>query len=561
MCEWATSHFLFFSDNVFDPLIYYSHLAPVVLALVAGAFVFFLNFKELPNRIFVFMMVVFSAWALSDLVLWATKNPNEIMFFWSILIFFDLLLYMAAYYFTITFLQGRDISIPRKVILFLLFLPLVIFVSTPHNLAFFDMTNCDREALEGYLWYYTYVVEMLLVGAILIEGSILTLKKRSEDRWKAFIIVVGSVIFLQLFSWGNISGSLTEDWSVGQYGLFGLPVFVAFLAYAIVKYNALNIRAFGVQILVVAMSIAVATQFFFVKSSLNRVLTAITLFLILTFGFILIRSIRREIQRKEELQMMADRLAQANARLKKLDKAKSDFISIASHQLRTPLTSIKGFISLILEGSYGDVSGDVQSALNKVYLSNERLIHLVEDLLNISRIESGKLQFRIDVCDIKELVRDVSDMFQLRAKDKKLSLVVDIPEGDVPMVMTDEQKVREVLSNIIDNAVKYSDKGEVKVWMDASAKAVRICVKDTGIGIDPDDLPYLFQKFSRGKDIGRVHANGTGLGLYVGKNLIEALNGEITVDSEGQGKGSTFCILLPLTALTGMTESGERQVF
>lgn len=547
MCNWDSAKFLIFSDNVFDPLIYYSHLGPIAVALFVGFFVFLKNRKELPNIIFVFLMGLFCLWSFFDLVLWATEKSQFIMFFWSIMTYLELLIYISGYFFIFSLTTNKK-SIPWKLKFFslLLVFPVFLFLATKHNLEFFDFSNCDREAKEGDLWYYIYLVEILFIFLIGFKGFYQTFKDKKSERLKIVSITVGMILFLILFSWGNISGSITDDWSIGQYGLFGLPVFIAFLAYAIVKFNALNIRTLGVQVLVSAILILVAAQFFFIRTSLNRTLTGITLGIVSIFGLMLIRSVKAEIRQKEELRRLTGRLARTNRRLRELDQAKSDFVSIASHQLRTPLTSVKGFISLILEGSYGSFSEEVGGALNKVYLSNERLIYLVEDLLNVSRIESGKIQFRVEPCIVGSMIRDVADMFAIRAEEKGLRLSVSIAEGGLPVIMTDESKVREVLTNLIDNAVKYSDSGTIEICGERQGDRVRISVKDTGIGIDPNDMPYLFQKFSRGRDVGRLHANGTGLGLYVGKSFIAALNGSLLAHSQGIGLGSTFTIELPV---------------
>lgn len=547
ICQWDKAKFLIFSDNVFDPFIYYSHLGPMALAIVIGLFIFFGNRKELSNKILLSLIMFFCIWSFFDLALWANEKKEYIMFFWSSLIFFDLLIYTASFYFVYVFIYGKDISFTRKIIIVSSFLPLILFSPTEYNLIYFDLTNCEREAAEGIIWSYTYFVEGLFVVWIIIEGIKGIIFSKTVSRRKILSVVLGVIFFLVAFSWGNIVGSITDDWSVGQYGLFGMPIFIFFLSYAVVKYHALNMRIISAQALVAALVVLVGSQLFFVKTTPNIILALVTLALVISFGYILIKSVRDEIERKAELQVMADRLAMANQRLKKLDQAKSEFISIASHQLRTPLTSIKGFISLILEGTYGKVAPEIQNALNKVYLSNERLIQLVEDLLNISRIESGRLQFKVEETDMRKLVEETAEMFILRARDKNLELKMHLPaEGEVPHIKIDAGKVREVVSNLIDNAIKYTNKGRVEVSLKKHINGIRIIIEDTGVGVQPEDMPYLFQKFSRGKDVSRMHATGTGLGLYVGKNLIEAQNGKIWVESEGLDRGSTFYIELPI---------------
>jgi signal transduction histidine kinase len=259
----------------------------------------------------------------------------------------------------------------------------------------------------------------------------------------------------------------------------------------------------------------------------------------------LIKSVDSEIKRKNELQEIATKLAVANEELRRLDNTKSEFISIASHQLRTPLTAIKGFLSLVLEGSYGKISLEVEDVINKAYSANNHLVDLVENLLNISRIESGRIQYSFAKTDIADVIRELADSFSVVAKGRHLNLAFVYPEVPLPLFLMDSQKIREVISNMIDNALKYTQEGGVAVRLSRDGEKIRVAVSDTGVGIAPEDLSVLFQKFRRGKESGKVNVSGTGLGLYVGKSFAEAHGGRIFVESEGVGKGSTFILELP----------------
>jgi signal transduction histidine kinase len=248
----------------------------------------------------------------------------------------------------------------------------------------------------------------------------------------------------------------------------------------------------------------------------------------------------------KEVEKATQDLKDANEELKKLDRAKSDFISIASHQLRTPLTVIKGYVSMMLEGSFGELNQKVDENLYKVYESNERLIHLVEDLLNISRIESGRLQFNFEETDLTAMAESVIEELSASAKKKKLYLHFTPPKTVLPKINLDAEKLRQVFMNLVDNAVKYTKRGGVTVTMEKVGEKISCCVSDTGMGISADDLPNLFKRFSRGADTSLVHTEGTGLGLYVGKMMIEAHQGRIWAESAGVNRGSKFCFELPL---------------
>lgn len=256
------------------------------------------------------------------------------------------------------------------------------------------------------------------------------------------------------------------------------------------------------------------------------------------------------IKLEEEVQRATKELRVANEKLKKLDESKSEFISIASHQLRTPLTVIKGYVSMILENSFGKISAVQRDSLDKVYQSNERLISLVENLLNLSRIESGRLQFKYETMNLETIVDSVVDELSTKAKEKKLKLDYKKPAKPLPQITIDQEKIRQVIMNIIDNAIKYTSKGSVTVVVSKEDDNIKFCVSDTGMGVDPNDIPHLFQKFQRGTGTFLVHTEGTGLGLYVAREMIEQHKGKIWVESEGKNRGSKFIFTIPINSAT-----------
>lgn len=252
------------------------------------------------------------------------------------------------------------------------------------------------------------------------------------------------------------------------------------------------------------------------------------------------------VKLEKEVEKATRDLRRANVQLKKLDEAKSEFISIASHQLRTPLTVIKGYISMMLEGNFGELTKPEHESLEKVFESNERLIQLVENLLNISRIESGRLQFDFHESDLHKMIESVLEELIGNAKKKSLILQYKAPATALPNIKMDDEKVRQVVMNLIDNAIKYTKQGSVTVKLEKLGDKARFSVADSGMGIRPEDMANLFKKFSRGTGTSLIHTEGTGLGLYVARMMIEAHKGKIWAESAGNGKGSKFFFELPI---------------
>ncbi|MFA5961938.1 MAG: HAMP domain-containing sensor histidine kinase [Parcubacteria group bacterium] len=230
----------------------------------------------------------------------------------------------------------------------------------------------------------------------------------------------------------------------------------------------------------------------------------------------------------------------------KLDKAKSEFISIASHQLRTPLTAVKGYVSMLLEGSYGKVDPKQYEILKGVYASNERMANLVEELLDIPRIELNKMDFTFASEKLEAICQEVVDTFTSKAKDKGLYLEYKKPKTTLPELIVDGVKVRKVISDIVDNALRYTTKGGVTVKLEQMEKNIRITISDTGIGVAPEETPKLFQKISRGKGTSLFNPDGLGLNLYVDRLIIGKNGGRILVESEGKDRGAQFIVELPI---------------
>jgi len=249
---------------------------------------------------------------------------------------------------------------------------------------------------------------------------------------------------------------------------------------------------------------------------------------------------------EKEIGLATKELRDANKKLRLLDQTKSEFISIASHQLRTPLTVVKGYISMLIDNNFGKLKNSQKDALVKVYDSNERLINLVENLLNISRIESGKLTFNIESNSIEKIVMSVMEELRAYAEGKGLFFTYQGPEEKLPLINIDSEKLRQSIMNLIDNAIKYTSKGYIRVKLFRKLDKIIFCVEDSGLGIEKKELDILFKKFSRGTNTHLIDANGTGLGLFVAHKMIEAHQGKIWAESDGTDKGSKFCFELPI---------------
>jgi len=553
-CEWSTSHFLIFSGNVFSPLLYYSYFGSVIPSLIIGLYVFYKGPKYLANRLLLFTVLSFAAWVFCALVTWATEIPSYTMFFWSALNIFEPVVYFFSFYFFYVLTFSKDLSTKQKILFGLPLLITFLLTPTRFGLLGYNLSDCERNAVEGIIATYGYAVEIAYTFLVLgFALHFLNKTKGTSERLQTILLTTGIIAFLLSFSAGNILEVFTENWHIGQYGLFGAPVFVGFLAYIIVRYKKFNIKIFGTQVLVVAIGVLIGSMFFVRQIENLRFVLVGTIILFIPLAYLLVRSVRGEIESREkilrqkvEMEIINLKLQSINKKLKELDKQKTEFVSFASHQLRGPLTAIKGYASLILEGDYGKITDDLRGSIKIIFDSTNTLATVVDDYLNVSRIELGEMKYSFSVFDLKDLV-DTS-LSELKPNLEKAGLQLDFiskPENQYE-VRADKEKLKQVLLNLIDNSIKYTPKGKITVSIESTNKKVKVLIKDTGIGISKEVIPKLFSKFKRADNANKTNMRGTGLGLFIAKEIITAHGGNIWVESEGEGRGSQFVIELDL---------------
>lgn len=238
-------------------------------------------------------------------------------------------------------------------------------------------------------------------------------------------------------------------------------------------------------------------------------------------------------------------LRASNKQLQRLDEAKDEFISMASHQLRTPLTSIKGYISMLLEGDIGRVTKEQQKVLEEAFMSSERMVRLIGDFLNVSRLQTGKFVIDTHPVDLSVLVQRELEGLEQNASSRGLSFMYKKPKN-IPLLELDENKIQQVVMNFCDNAMYYSkDEGKIMVSLKKTDDAVEFTVTDDGIGVPEEEQGQLFNKFFRATNARRARPDGTGVGLFLAKKVIDDHGGSIIFQSK-EGKGSTFGFRLPL---------------
>lgn len=546
--------YIFFAPDT-PAILYYSHIPATVLALLIGLFVYLNGRNFLLNRLLLVLSIVFSAWTLNSLFGWTNIHADFLAFAWPIYAISSSLLAIFSIYFTYVFIDKKDIKLKYKIIFLVLLLPILLFAHTNLSISGFNITNCDAFDYEGLPFKYYYTA-LGFIAIVWIFGLLVKRYRNAQAEMKKQIILIGVGIEFFLFSFLTSTFIITYLVNVGilpdsrleMYGLFGMIVFLAMISVLIVRFKTFNVGLLASQALVIALIALVGSQFTYVHTTPTIILTSITLIFTGLIGIALIRSVQKEVQQRIELEKLTTQLEKANERLKELDKLKSEFVSIASHQLRSPLTSIRGYASMLAEESFGKLPEKAIEPVKRIEDSARLMAIAVEDYLNVSRIEAGNMKYNMSNFNLKEEVEKIANDVRPVAMEKGLVLLFRSDMKSRGIVNADIGKTVQIIHNLINNSMKYTPKGSITVLAhdDVQKKRMYIDVIDTGIGINKENLSKLFQKFSRASNANSVNVSGTGLGLFVALRMAEAMGGTITAHSDGDGRGSRFTLELPL---------------
>lgn len=543
----------FATTNEVRSLAYYSHLVPIVSTLFLSALVLFAARNRNKAWLFFSFVLLINLWLLGNLITWTSNNYYYVAGFWSALDFINILFYLLILCFAF-FQFTKSAMIKKGVMVLGTLATMPAFLITVAGLAVyeFDEPNCEMYG-NDFLAIFKLGYEWAVIGLILAVAIYALTKCWKQPRERSRVLItLGSIIgFLAIFSGSEFVATYTDVYEINLYALFSLPVFVLALTYTIFEQQMFDLnvdRLLITRILFFIFIIVGASNLFLIDGTGELITTAASVIVTLGFGVMLLISAARETKQRKEIELLASKLEKANVRLKKLDKQKSEFVSIASHQLRSPLTSIRGYASMLLEGSFGKFPPKAEESIQRIEESAKHMTLAVEDYLNVSRIEAGNMKYNLTDFNLRDQIEHVADDTRATALKKGLILLfrTDLKSGAI--VNADVGKTVQIAHNLINNAIKYTEKGTITVFVrdNLKTKSIYVDIIDTGVGMTSETVNTIFQKFSRAEDANKVNTHGTGLGLYVADKMAEAMGGNITVHSEGKGKGSRFTLELPL---------------
>ncbi len=521
-----------------------------VTAILFGLFIYLKDREKILNKTFLLMNIGVAIWSFSYCK-WLLMVDEEGALFWSRMLNFGATLIPIFYlHLALSFL---NLDKKKRKILIFGYLLTFIFLS-------FSFTSYYIKSVEPILFFpywpqagplyicFLFFGYLGLVGYGLYQLFKIRKTALGEKRNQIDYIVLATIV-----GFGGGATNFPLMFKISLFSPFGQPLVALYpfiITLAILRYHLFEIRVILTEILVGMMGVVLLVLPFSMPVASLKILTIGIFLFFCLFGYLLIRATHQEVKRRDEIEKLYEEL-------KVLDKAKSEFVAITSHQLRTPLTAIKGYISMILEGTYGKLDEKVKLPMEKVYKSNERLIKLINDLLNVSRIESGRIEMKLEKLSVEEIIAGVMEELKNAAKEKNLYLKFEKPKTPLPKILADEDKIRQVILNVVDNAIRYTERGGVEIKLEienpAPAKIrygaglkLKIIVSDTGVGMTRYELSKIFESFSRATAGTQFYTEGVGLGLYIARKFVEMHNGKIWAESKGKGKGSTFYIELPI---------------
>lgn len=545
--------FFIFSPNA-PALLYYSHVPAAVIALLLSLFIIFKNREALEAKILVAIALLYSAWAILNLFIWTQIDIRVVMYLWSFWFTFFTLIFILSFYFLYAFIKKRDAPFGMKALFAASLLPIILSSFTSFNLSSFDVVGCN--AIENPLMIgYSYLLTTIIFIAMVIFAFNEYYRAAKDKKRQVALVSMGVLLFLISFSVAtyvpsilNLFESSADTFAMEMYGFFGMTIFIGFLSYLIVKYKAFNIKLLAAQALVFALVALIASEFFFVRNTTNKILTGVTLFLAIGFGFFLVRSVKREIEQRERIEKLAKELEQTNERQETL-------IYFIGHEVKGSLTKDAGAFASLSEGDFGALPEAQKTFVDQALVESRKGADAVANILKASNLKKGTVAYVKESFDLKSVVASAVERAKSAAEQKGLALTFSADDADASYIFTgDKAQINDhVLRNLIDNAVNYTQSGSIAVslkkdpstTLGAGGKLI-FSVKDSGIGIIEEDKKRLFTEGGHGKDSQKVNAHSTGYGLYIAKQITEAHGGTIRAESLGAGKGTTFFVELPV---------------
>lgn len=517
-----------------------------------GLIVYSRNRDSSTNVLFFVLTLAVSAWGITMFLYRSATTPEQATIIARTVYIAAASIPIAFLYFVKTF---PSLSIPetlkRNWWLPLPYLAVLTISALPLLITDVQLRTGDEHFIVFnktlHILYALYIFTYFGYAYVLL--ALRYFKKTGLERVQLGFIFLGTFVATSIGVVTNLLLPLFDNFSFNWLGQIGTFAMISFITYAILKHHLFSIQVIATEVFMVGIWIALFSRIFVAEDLQERIFAIVLFTLVLVAGALLIRSVIREVKAREHIEQLAKDLRAANERLKELDKLKSQFLSIASHDLRAPLTAVRNFLSLLMDGTYGKIPPAAEEGMRQVFDRATAMAQSVDTYLNVSRIEQGRMKYDFAEADLAKIITDTVSIFKPIAEQKGLRFSVQLPADSKQVnIKADQAKLQEVFNNLIDNSIKYTPSGSIAVSVERTADRARVVIKDTGVGMTDETKRSLFKLFSPGEDSKIVNPSSTGIGLYISKAHIEAHKGTVRAESDGKGRGSTFVVELPINA-------------
>ena len=518
-------------------------LAIAGIALL-GFLVYFNDRSNVTNRVFLIFSLITVVWGSSNFLEYTFSSADATL--WALRLHLFISTWHAFAFFTFCYIFPQANFAPAKWYSRYL-LPLVIFVSVL-TLTPFVFSGIEHLAPAGQVTRATPALGILLFMVVafglLISGLTIltrrTLKSQGVERSQNLTLLIGMTLTAVLILFFNVvlPNVFSERTYIPLASLFILPL-IAAIAYAVTRYHLFNTKVVLAEVFSFVLCVSTLIQVAFSSTPFELIFRSSAFLLVLFVAILFVRSVMKEIEQKELIQVQEKELEIAN-------EQQVNLLHFISHEIKGYLTKGQNAFAGIVEGDYGAASPEImklsQGALNEM----RKGVETVMGILEASNFKKGTVAYTKKPFDFKQAAINIADDLRIVAEHKGLQFEMNVaPTGTYRMIGDEDKIKKHVIRNLVDNAVKYTLKGSIKVTISDGDGRVHFSVRDSGVGITPDDMKRLFTEGGHGKESIKVNVDSTGYGLYIAKQVVDAHGGKIWAESEGEGKGSTFIAEFP----------------
>ena len=502
--------------------------------------------RKLEHILFFLFVVSLAIWSLANFLIDLSAETPKLSLLWVRVtaVIMSLSPWLFLWFVSLFPNNKRILRLPIVIVGNIVALMFAALSLTPLMVVGVNTADYPVSLIKGPM----YSVLIIYIGTLFMLGLVHLVRKLKTveglQKTQIIYLLVGSGLMIPTALTTNII--LPNIFGITEFvrlGPIATLIFVGFTTYGIVRHKLFNTRVLTAQVLMTALVIIGVGQLLISQDLSGFILRLVILALLIFIGISLVKSVIREHDSAIRVNKLNTKLREANTHLKELMEIKTEFLQIASHQLRTPLTSLRGLLAMQAKGDFKKIEEKERDELQQGMLSSaSQLNNVVNDLLDAMELEGGSLNFEFEQVNVNKLIQEVIETLKPSYEEKNLTIT--FKEINIPEIEADEGYLRQVFLNIINNAEKYTEKGGLTITTKTNNEKIEITFTDTGMGIDKEEIPKLFGKFIRGKRSALVHTDGSGLGLYIIKKIMDAHRGKVTLKSKGIDQGTTIQIEL-----------------